>query len=44
MKELNIREMRTNMGRFDELVAEGGELVISFGQGLDEEMIFVRKA
>ena len=28
MKELNIREMRANMGRLDELVAEEGELVI----------------
>ena len=44
MKELNIREMRTNMGCLDELVAEEGEWVISFRQGLDEEMIFVRKA
>ena len=29
MKELNIREMRANMGRLDELVAEEGEFVIS---------------
>ncbi|SIT67096.1 Antitoxin component of toxin-antitoxin stability system, DNA-binding transcriptional repressor [Ectothiorhodosinus mongolicus] len=29
MKELNIREMRANIGRLDELVAEEGELVIS---------------
>ena len=29
MKVLNIREMRANMDRLDELVAEEGELVIS---------------
>mgnify|MGYP001327919587 CR=1 FL=1 len=29
MKERNIREMRANMGRLDELVAEEGEFVIS---------------
>ncbi|EIC21080.1 type II toxin-antitoxin system Phd/YefM family antitoxin [Thiorhodovibrio frisius] len=29
MKELNIREMRANIGRLDELVAAEGELVIS---------------
>jgi len=29
MKELNIREMRANIGRLDELVEEAGELVIS---------------
>ena len=29
MKELNIREMRANIGRLGELVAEEGELVIS---------------
>ena len=28
MKVLNIREMRANMDRLDELVAEEGELVI----------------
>lgn len=29
MKELNIREMRANVGRLDELVATEGELVIT---------------
>lgn len=29
MKELNIREMRANIGRLDEWVAEEGELVIT---------------
>jgi prevent-host-death family protein len=29
MKELNIREMRANIGRLDELVAAEGELIIS---------------
>lgn len=29
MKELNIREMRANIGRLDELVEEAGELIIS---------------
>ena len=29
MKELNVREMRANIGRLDELVDEAGELVIS---------------
>ena len=29
LKERNIREMRANMGRLDELVAEEGEFVIS---------------
>jgi len=29
MKELNIREMRANIGRLDELVAAEGELVVS---------------
>lgn len=29
MKELNVREMRANIGRLDELVEEAGELVIS---------------
>ena len=28
MKELNIREMRANIGRLDELVAAEGELVV----------------
>jgi len=29
MKELNIREMRANIGRLDELLEDAGELVIS---------------
>ncbi|WP_159322513.1 type II toxin-antitoxin system Phd/YefM family antitoxin [Spiribacter roseus] len=29
MKELNIREMRANIGRLDELVAVEGELVVN---------------
>lgn len=29
MKTLGIRELRANIGRSDELVAEAGELVIS---------------
>jgi prevent-host-death family protein len=29
MKELNVREMRANIGRLDELVDEAGELVIT---------------
>ena len=28
MKEINVREMRTCIGRLDELVAEAGQLVI----------------
>jgi antitoxin (DNA-binding transcriptional repressor) of toxin-antitoxin stability system len=28
MKELNVREMRANIGRLDELVDEAGELII----------------
>lgn len=44
MKEVNIREMRASMGCLEELVAEEGVWVISSRQGLDEEMIFVRKA
>jgi len=29
MKKLNVREMRANIGRLDELVEEAGELIIS---------------
>lgn len=29
MKELNIREMRANLGRLDALVEQAGELIIS---------------
>lgn len=29
MKELNIREMRANLGRLDTLVEQAGELIIS---------------
>jgi len=29
MKELNVREMRANIGRLDQLVDEAGELIIS---------------
>ncbi len=29
MKELNVREMRANFGRLDELVDQAGELIIS---------------
>ena len=29
MKELNVREMRANIGRLDELLEEAGELIIS---------------
>jgi prevent-host-death family protein len=29
MKEINVREMRANIGRLEELVEEAGELIIS---------------